>query len=74
MVFDEQRPDDLVTEMHGVSVLVDPVSAGAHPGRGGGFQRQPEPGRVQDHQSERAAELTVAANLSRPDGAQASQA
>ena len=28
MVFDERRPDDLVTEMHGVSVLVDPVSAG----------------------------------------------
>ena len=28
MVFDEQRADDLVTEMHGVSVLVDPVSAG----------------------------------------------
>jgi iron-sulfur cluster assembly accessory protein len=28
MVFDERRPDDQVTEMHGVSVLVDPVSAG----------------------------------------------
>jgi iron-sulfur cluster assembly accessory protein len=28
MVFDEKRPDDLVTELHGVSVLVDPVSAG----------------------------------------------
>ncbi len=28
MVFDERRPDDMVTEMHGVSVLVDPVSAG----------------------------------------------
>jgi iron-sulfur cluster assembly accessory protein len=28
MVFDEKRPDDLMTEMHGVSVLVDPVSAG----------------------------------------------
>jgi len=28
MVFDEKRADDLVTEMHGVSVLVDPVSAG----------------------------------------------
>jgi iron-sulfur cluster assembly protein/iron-sulfur cluster insertion protein len=28
MVFDERRPDDLVTEMHGVSVLVDPVSGG----------------------------------------------
>ena len=27
MVFDEQRPDDSVTEMHGVSVLVDPFSA-----------------------------------------------
>ncbi len=27
MVFDEKRPDDLVTDMHGVSVLVDPVSA-----------------------------------------------
>lgn len=28
MVFDERRPDDLVGEMHGVSVLVDPFSAG----------------------------------------------
>jgi iron-sulfur cluster assembly protein len=28
MVFDEKRPDDLIVEMHGVSVLVDPVSAG----------------------------------------------
>ncbi len=28
MVFDEKRADDLITEMHGVSVLVDPVSAG----------------------------------------------
>jgi iron-sulfur cluster assembly accessory protein len=28
MVFDERRPDDLAVEMHGVSVLVDPVSAG----------------------------------------------
>lgn len=28
MVFDEKRPDDRVTEMHGVSVLVDPISAG----------------------------------------------
>jgi len=27
MVFDEQRPDDNKVEMHGVSVLVDPVSA-----------------------------------------------
>src|SRR5215471_12772284 len=27
MVFDEQRPDDLAAEMHGVSVLVDPFSA-----------------------------------------------
>jgi|SRR6516162_8857173 iron-sulfur cluster assembly accessory protein len=27
MVFDEQRPDDSVSEMHGVSVLVDPFSA-----------------------------------------------
>jgi len=27
MVFDIQRPDDLTAEMHGVSVLVDPVSA-----------------------------------------------
>src|SRR6476646_7202330 len=27
MVFDEKRPDDLITEMHGVSVLVDPFSA-----------------------------------------------
>jgi iron-sulfur cluster assembly protein len=27
MVFDEKRPDDLATEMHGVSVLVDPFSA-----------------------------------------------
>jgi iron-sulfur cluster assembly accessory protein len=27
MVFDEQRPDDSVNEMHGVSVLVDAFSA-----------------------------------------------
>lgn len=27
MVFDEKRADDLSTEMHGVSVLVDPFSA-----------------------------------------------
>ena len=27
MTFDEQRPDDLCAEMHGVSVLVDPFSA-----------------------------------------------
>ncbi len=27
MVFDEKRPDDLVVEMHGVAVLVDPFSA-----------------------------------------------
>ena len=27
MIFDEKRPDDLSTEMHGVSVLVDPFSA-----------------------------------------------
>lgn len=27
MVFDEKRPDDSVTELHGVSVLVDPFSA-----------------------------------------------
>jgi iron-sulfur cluster assembly accessory protein len=27
MIFDERRPDDLPTEMHGVSVLVDPFSA-----------------------------------------------
>ena len=27
MVFDEQRPDDLTSSMHGVSVLVDPFSA-----------------------------------------------
>ena len=27
MVFDERRPDDLVGEMHGVSVVVDPFSA-----------------------------------------------
>lgn len=27
MVFDEKRPDDLSSEMHGVSVLVDPFSA-----------------------------------------------
>jgi iron-sulfur cluster assembly accessory protein len=27
MVFDERRPDDLVGEFHGVTVLVDPVSA-----------------------------------------------
>jgi iron-sulfur cluster assembly accessory protein len=27
MTFDERRPDDLETEMHGISVLVDPFSA-----------------------------------------------
>ena len=27
MVFDQARPDDLASEMHGVSVLVDPFSA-----------------------------------------------
>src|SRR5437016_378306 len=27
MTFDEKRPDDLETEMHGVFVLVDPFSA-----------------------------------------------
>jgi iron-sulfur cluster assembly accessory protein len=27
MVFDERRPDDLVNEFYGVSVLVDPLSA-----------------------------------------------
>ena len=27
MVFDERRADDLLTDMHGVTVLVDPVSA-----------------------------------------------
>ena len=27
MVFDERRPDDIATELHGVSVLVDPFSA-----------------------------------------------
>ena len=27
MVFDEQRPDDVVVGMHGVNVLVDPFSA-----------------------------------------------
>lgn len=27
MVFDEKRPDDITTEFHGVSVLVDPFSA-----------------------------------------------
>ena len=27
MVFDEQRPDDISAEFHGVSVLVDPFSA-----------------------------------------------
>jgi iron-sulfur cluster assembly accessory protein len=27
MVFDEQRPDDVAAEFHGVSVLVDPFSA-----------------------------------------------
>jgi iron-sulfur cluster assembly protein/iron-sulfur cluster insertion protein len=27
MVFDEKRPDDLVNEFYGVSVLVDPLSA-----------------------------------------------
>lgn len=27
MVFDERRADDFLTEMHGVSVLVDPFSA-----------------------------------------------
>lgn len=28
MVFDERRPDDVSTDLHGVSVLVDPFSAG----------------------------------------------
>jgi iron-sulfur cluster assembly accessory protein len=28
LVFDEKREEDLITETHGVSVLVDPVSAG----------------------------------------------
>ena len=28
MVFDEKRVDDLTAEMHGVSVLIDPFSAG----------------------------------------------
>jgi iron-sulfur cluster assembly accessory protein len=28
MVFDESRPEDLVVEQYGVSVLVDPISAG----------------------------------------------
>ena len=27
MTFDEKRPDDLISEMHGVSVVVDPFSA-----------------------------------------------
>src|SRR5712675_842861 len=27
MVFDEKRPDDVASEMHGVAVLVDPFSA-----------------------------------------------
>ncbi len=27
LTFDEQRPDDFIGEMHGVSVLVDPFSA-----------------------------------------------
>ncbi|MCI0540611.1 MAG: iron-sulfur cluster assembly accessory protein [Verrucomicrobiales bacterium] len=27
MVFDEKRPDDLMAEFHGVSVVVDPFSA-----------------------------------------------
>lgn len=27
MTFDEQRPDDLTTQMHGVAVLTDPFSA-----------------------------------------------
>jgi iron-sulfur cluster assembly protein/iron-sulfur cluster insertion protein len=27
MTFDEKRPDDVDTEMHGVSVLIDPFSA-----------------------------------------------
>jgi iron-sulfur cluster assembly accessory protein len=27
MVFDERRPDDLATEINGVSILVDPFSA-----------------------------------------------
>jgi iron-sulfur cluster assembly accessory protein len=27
MVFDEKRPDDIATELNGVSVLVDPFSA-----------------------------------------------
>jgi iron-sulfur cluster assembly accessory protein len=47
MVFDEKRPDDLSTEMHGVSVLVDPFSAKylrgtvvdfSHDLTGGGFK------------------------------------
>ena len=28
MVFDQRRPDDLASEHHGVTVLVDPASAG----------------------------------------------
>jgi iron-sulfur cluster assembly accessory protein len=28
MVFDEKRPDDLMAEMQGILVLVDPISAG----------------------------------------------
>jgi len=27
MIFDEKRADDLIAEIHGVSVLVDPISA-----------------------------------------------
>ena len=27
MVFDEKRAEDLITDMHGVAVLVDPISA-----------------------------------------------
>ena len=47
MVFDEQRPDDNLSSMHGVTVLVDPFSAqfirGAHVDfssemTGGGFK------------------------------------
>ncbi len=47
MVFDEKRPDDLSTEMHGVSALVDPFSAKylrgtvvdfSHDLTGGGFK------------------------------------
>jgi iron-sulfur cluster assembly accessory protein len=47
MIFDEKRADDLSTEMHGVSVLVDPFSAKylrgtvvdfSHDLTGGGFK------------------------------------